>query len=395
MNKTPTILAIDTSCDETSVAITNGFMVIANVISSSANLHKEFGGVMPTLAKLEHEKRILPTIQKSFRQTGISWQQIDYIAVTTGPGLAIALGIGIKTALELAIKHKKDIISVNHMEGHLLSPLAHQKQNLGFEILTNSLGLLLSGGHTEIIKILPSGYEKLGQTLDDACGEAFDKAARLLGLGYPGGAALAKIATENRKKYSIKTERTSKGLIVSIENNVAGIRPALTIPLSNKQEILFSFSGLKTAFWRLTASLDMAINNKQEQLSNYDLTKIDLPKDVIEMLCVLFESAASLHICNKLELALKQEQPKYLLFGGGVVANTFMRGQIRLLCKKYNCKLLFPYSRKLFGDNAAMIGIAAYRHFLAKDKYVQNSTKLQPEAPNFLERNPSWSLKTV
>ncbi|MEK7550525.1 MAG: tRNA (adenosine(37)-N6)-threonylcarbamoyltransferase complex transferase subunit TsaD [Patescibacteria group bacterium] len=322
------ILAIDTSCDETAAAVTQDLAILSNIIWSQASAHAKFGGVMPSLAQRMHEERIDFVIHKALGIKHKALANIDAIAVTIGPGLSIALLVGINKAKELAIKYKKPLIPINHVEAHLLSsfakPLAISHQRLAINFPT--LGLCLSGGNTILVKIKDIGeYEVLAQTDDDALGEALDKAARLLGFGYPGAVILEKFAKlGNPKKYS------------------------LPIPLiEDKIKNRFSYSGLKSAFVRLFNTIK---NPTKQDL--YDLS-------------ASFQNAAFKHVEEVVSywlLAISQRPEKVasLLFGGGVANNIEIRKRLRKLCKKFGISLHLPYSKKLLGDNAAMIGIAAY-----------------------------------
>jgi len=315
------ILAIDTSCDETAVGVTEGTKVLSNIIWSQASLHAQFGGVMPSLAQREHQKRIGWVIGKALKTSKTKIEDINVIAVTVGPGLAIALGVGIDKAKELGKKYGKKLIAVNHIEGHLLSPFANNESLLS-TVQFPALGLVVSGGNTQLISIQGIGkYKVLAQTVDDALGEALDKGARLLGLGYPGGAVLEKIAKEgNPKEYK------------------------LPIPLiEDKEKNRFSYSGLKTAFFRLTESVK---NPSKKEISN---------------LAASFQETAFKHIENVVNYQLDhlEIKPKDFLLGGGVANNLLLRKKLRKICKERGIKLHVPYSKKLNGDNAAMIGVCA------------------------------------
>ncbi|OGM09565.1 tRNA (adenosine(37)-N6)-threonylcarbamoyltransferase complex transferase subunit TsaD [Candidatus Woesebacteria bacterium RBG_13_34_9] len=323
------ILAIDTSCDETSAAVTSNLAILSNIIWSQASLHANWGGVVPSLAKREHEKRIDWVINKAIQNSRLKIQNLGAVAVTVGPGLAIALEVGIRKAKELSEKFNKPLIPINHIEGHLLSPLAKPKaENSKFQIQNSklvfpALGLVTSGGHTEIIFIKEIGkYHIIAETLDDALGESLDKAARLLGFGYPGGAVLEKIAKQgNFKTYN------------------------LPIPmLGREKELTLSYSGLKTAFFRL-------IKDK------------DITKKGISDLAASYQYIAFTHFVRVLDYILranKYSKIKNIFAGGGVMSNALFRKMLRKNSKKYGVNILFPYSRKLYTDNAAMIGIAAY-----------------------------------
>jgi N6-L-threonylcarbamoyladenine synthase len=317
------ILAIDTSCDETAVAVTSNIQILSSAVWSQSALHASFGGVLPSLAQRQHQARIDFVIQKALGTKYKGFKDIDAIAVTVGPGLAIALEVGINKAKELAVKYKKPLIPVNHVEAHLLSPLVNLKTKIKFP----SLGLVLSGGTTVLCLVKGIGdYEILAETADDALGEALDKAARLLGLGYPGGAILEKFAKNgDPKKYRLP---------LPLQNDV----------IKNR----FSYSGLKTAFVRLFDDIDKP--NKQD----------------IADLASSFQSKAFDHILKVLEYHCSLKVAS-LLFGGGVANNVEIKKRLRKLCKKYNIKLYVPYTRKLNGDNAAMIGVCAYLRNEGKD----------------------------
>lgn len=322
------ILAIDTSCDETSAAVTEDTRVFSSIIWSQASLHASWGGVVPSLAQRMHRERIDFVVQKALSASHCTLSTVDAIAITQGPGLAIALEVGIAKAKELANKYHKPLIAVNHIEAHVLSPLGCPK-NLEFRIKNLEfpcLGLVISGGHTDLIQINKIGdYKILAQTQDDALGEALDKAARMLGLGYPGGPILEKFSREGRPDSY----------------------PLPTPMLGREKEDAFSYSGLKTAFFRLI---------EREK---------PLTKEKICNLAASFQDTAFNHLVRVLDYAVSCQQSTVscLLVGGGVSANIEVRKRLRNLCRPLGIKVLFPYSKKLCGDNAAMIGVAA--HFKA------------------------------
>lgn len=347
------ILAIDTSCDETAAAVTGNVQVHSDIVWSQASLHSRHGGVMPSLAQRAHEERIDWVVTRAIKTSGIKIEDLDAVAVTTGPGLAIALGVGINYAREFALKHNLPLIPVNHVEAHLLSPLAtsKNKSNQPKDIFP-AYGLVLSGGTTLFCKINKIGkYKILAETVDDALGEALDKAARLLGFGYPGASVLEKMAKNgNRNKFE------------------------LPIPLvGDKVKNRFSYSGLKTAFVRLYDS----INDPSKQ-DVYDLSKV-------------FQDTAFKHIENVLEYQItnSSENIKNMLFGGGVSNNIEIRKRLRKLCKKHGIILHVPYSKKLSGDNAAMIGVAAY--LKNKDLSKEELSKKYSDYES-VDRNPRLSL---
>ncbi len=328
------ILAIDTSCDETSVAVVENTTILSNVVWSQVKLHKQYGGVMPSVAKLAHEEHINETLQLALQRAGTKLEDINAVAVTQGPGLAIALEVGIKAAKDLG----KPLISVNHIEGHILSAW-------NSKIQFPAMGLIVSGKHTDLVAIEQIGkYKIVAQTQDDALGEALDKAARMLGLGYPGGSILEKMAKEGSPDHF-----------------------PLPLPMRGREnENSFSYSGLKAATWRL-------INAEQP-----------LTKAKICDLAASFQKMAFDHlirVCRQSLLA-SPALPKDLLVGGGVIANTDLRKRLRDLGKELNFVPHFPTNKKLCGDNAAMIGLAAY--FKAQRGEFAD--------PNNLDRLPRWRI---
>jgi len=350
------ILSIDTSCDETAAAVVLGRRVLSNVIYSQILLHKKWGGVVPSIAKRAHEERIdfviESTIKKFFRQKKILMSKrtffsqsvesvasclsladgslfsrnffdyIEAIAVTVGPGLAPALEVGIKKAKELTEKFNKKIIGVNHLEGHIYSPFVqNSKGNPKIDFHFPYLVLTVSGGHTSLVIFEDHlKYKVIGETIDDAAGEALDKAAKLLGLGYPGGPVIERLAKEvdNRDFYHFPR------------------------PMVSSENLNFSFSGLKTSFY-------------------YFLKKMDEKKKIkkIRELASSFQQAVFETLSIKTEKAIKKTGIKNLALVGGVSANFYLRKLFRNLAKKYNGQVLFPSFKYLCGDNAAMIGVVA------------------------------------
>jgi len=352
-----TILAIDTSCDETAAAVVVGQRVLSNVIWSQIEIHKPWGGVVPDLARRAHREHINEVINTAIKRaeatrkrlkirTSIDFQTIDAFAVTQGPGLAIALGVGIKNAQQIARKHDKPLIAINHMEGHLLSSFAlNSKGNGPFAEIKPRfpiLGLLVSGGHTQLVLMKGFGnYQLLGETLDDAAGEAFDKVAKMLNLGYPGGPIISELAKKgNPKKFN------------------------LPIPMARNQTLNFSFSGLKTACF-------------------YKIRKIPAKQKTRQFLqdfSASFERVLARSITLKLKLAIEKHKPKQIVLGGGVINNPHLRQQVRRTAKKYQVPVFIPYSKKLFTDNAAMIGIAAF--FKAQRGKFANNVEEIDRKPN-------------
>ncbi len=331
------ILSIDTSCDETAAAVTEDIKILSNIIWSQASLHAKFGGVMPSLAQRMHEEKIDFVVQKALRGGKCKIENIDAIAVTVGPGLSIALGVGINKAKELAKKYNKKLITVNHLEGHILSSLANNETLLS-NIKFPALGLVVSGGNTLLVKIKNIGkYETLAQTTDDALGEALDKAARMLGFGYPGGAILEKMSRLGvPKKYK------------------------LPVPIAGHEDRkIFTYSGLKTAMNRLIES------------------EKPLTKEKIYNLAACFQDTAFTHLIRVCSHIVRNSEFKInnLLVGGGVTANTELRKRLRKLGKQFEIAVHFPYSKKLYGDNAAMVGVAAYFK-TQNNEFVENIDEL-------------------
>lgn len=343
------ILAIDTSCDETSASVTEGTNILSNIVWSQASLHAKFGGVMPSLAQRMHEERIDWVIDSAIQKSKVKMQSLDAIAVTVGPGLSIALGVGIDRAKKLAKEFKKPIIQVNHIEAHLLSPLIRplSPKNLQAKIRYPAYGLVVSGGNTIFVLIEKIGqYKVLAQTVDDALGEALDKGARMLELGYPGGAVLEKMALSGDPGKFF-----------------------LPIPLIGQESRqIFSYSGLKTSFLRLIKS------NKDN--------KADFPsKKELFDLAAAYQDIAFKHVERIIAFAVQNSKVKSqnFLLGGGVAANIELRRRLRKLGRKYAFKLMAPYSKKLCGDNAAMVGVCAHLN----PKYID---------PDKIDRRPNLKI---
>lgn len=323
------ILAIETSCDETAIAILEcegglknpRFQILGNSLISQINLHKEFGGVVPHLAKREHQKNLPILLEQTLKEAGMDMDNpdIDCIAVTSGPGLEPALWTGILFAEELGKKWQKPVLPINHMEGHIYSTLFNLKNSLAFP----ALALLVSGGHTELVKIDDFGtYAILGKTRDDAVGEAFDKVARLLGLPYPGGPEISKLAETHRKK---------------------GLRPVVEFPrpMIHSHDFNFSYSGLKTSVL-------------------YFLKGKEITPELQEEVAHAFEDAAVGVLIEKTRKALEQGGAQTLIVAGGVANNTYLRRELQKLASAFDGLTLLLPEAALTTDNAVMIGITAY-----------------------------------
>ncbi|MBU6389842.1 tRNA (adenosine(37)-N6)-threonylcarbamoyltransferase complex transferase subunit TsaD [Patescibacteria group bacterium] len=320
------ILSIDTSCDDTSAAVTDDAHVLSNVISSQVRYHKKYGGVVPFLAQRLHRERIRSVIQLALSRSRVSWNEIEAVAVTYGPGLAPALEVGIATTKELARERQLPVYAVNHMAGHIASCFAV----LGTrprDIRLPALALLVSGGHTELVLVKDEfRLEVLGETLDDALGEAYDKLAKMLNLGYPGGPVVATLAERgNSTLYN------------------------LPVPMQKSGDLNFSYSGLKNA-------VRLLINNLKE-LSGTPI----LNQQQIQDICAGFERVAHQSVVEKVEMAARlHPEIKSLLMAGGVAANTALRARLRRVSRQYGLAFYTPSNQKLCTDNAAMIGVAAY-----------------------------------
>lgn len=327
------IVSIDTSADETAAAVTAGRRVLSNVIFSQVSTHTKWGGIYPALAKRAHEERIDWVVEKALKKF-----QVDFIAVTYGPGLAIALEVGIRKAKELAQKYEKKLIGVNHLEGHIYSSFVENSRgNPRRDFKFPYLALVLSGGHTEIVLFKNHlEYEILGSTRDDASGEALDKAAKMLGLGYPGGPVIERLSREAKNCDYYKFPR----------------------PMLKSQNLDFSFSGLKTSFYYFLNTL-----TEKEKTGK------------IRELASSFQEAVFETIVKKTEVAIKQTGINNIVVGGGVIANLYLRRLFLQLVEKHNGSILFPPYKYLTGDNAAMIGVVA-SYKAEKGVFVKNISKL-------------------
>ncbi len=316
------LLGIETSCDDTCAAVLSDQKILSNVVSSQVNLHAKWGGVVPDIAKRAHQQRIEPVVQTALNRAKLSIKDIDVIAVTQGPGLAIALSVGLNFAKSLATKYHKKIIGVNHVEAHFLSNFLQNSRGLPLRPqVFPALSLTVSGGHTKIVFIRHIGeYQIVGETLDDAAGEALDKSAKLMGLGYPGGPVIERLAKSGHPDFL-----------------------KLPHPLPDKKILDYSFSGLKTAFYY--------------QIKDWSKSKI--AKNLND-LSASFQQAVFSTLLRKFELAIKKTQPKLLLLSGGVASNLELRRQMRFLAKKYALPLYMPFKKELNTDNAAMIALVAF-----------------------------------
>ena len=395
------ILAIETSCDDTGIAILEvksegkkvKFKILGNEVSSQIDIHKEYGGVFPALAKREHIKNLPLVLSKVLKEAKIKEEnlkkEIDAIAVTTGPGLEPALWTGIVFAKELNQKYKIPMVPVNHMEGHIFSIFPKDKKTFVVENKKENfpmLSLLVSGGHTELVLMRDwMKYKKIGSTRDDAAGEAFDKVARMLGLSYPGGPEISRLAGIARmdtdvgsqintdRKTLIDTDKNKlmnsdgKSGLISEPNQCKSVK-SLPRPMIYSKDYDFSFSGLKTAVLYLIRDL------KEKNPNMLDNIKVK------QQIACEFENAVVETLVHKTIKAIKQYKIKTLIVGGGVSANTYLQEEMvkKIKKEKLKTKVHFP-SRKLSGDNALMIAIAGYFQYKNK-KFVKTGKSLKLKA---------------
>lgn len=392
----PLILAVDTSCDDTSASVINGRVILSNVIASQTQLHKQYGGVFPTVAKQAHKENILPTIEAALKKAKISWDELSALAVTVGPGLAPALEVGINSMRELAIEKNLPLIAVNHIEGHALSAIALQNKRDGNKVESKSvqvennpltkkslnkinypvLSVVVSGGHTQFIYFEKIGeYKILGSTIDDAAGECLDKIGRMLNLGYPAGATIEKFAKLGDPK-KIK----------------------FPLPMTTTKTFDMSFSGLKT----------FARNTIQKLTEEKEMSK----QDVYDF-CASAQYAVFRHITYKLNKLLLEVPIKEIWLGGGVAQNVYLKQTLHETIKKFENdknekfsanqneyenknknkdfklknKIIFraPFTKRLCMDNAAMIGLVASFKFERKEFITDLEN---------IDRKPRWKIGT-
>lgn len=330
--ESPYILGIESSCDETSVAVLKGCTVLSNVICTQ-EVHSRYGGVVPELASRAHMKNIVPVVQDAMSQAGIASADLDAVAFTRGPGLMGALLVGVSFAKSLALALDIPLVEVNHMEAHILAHLieAPNQDNPTFPFLC----LTVSGGHTQIVQVnSPTSFLLLGETLDDAAGEAFDKGAKLLGLPYPGGPEVDKHAK-------------------------MGDPHRFTFPTSRVPDLNYSFSGIKT-------SLLYFLEDGMKENPNF----ID---DNLSDICASYQHTIVKYLLEKLGKAVAATGIKQVAIAGGVSANSLLRVQLGLNAKKWNCELYIP-NFSFCTDNGAMIGIAGYYKYLQQDFCDQSIT---------------------
>jgi N6-L-threonylcarbamoyladenine synthase len=382
------ILGIETSCDETAAAVvSDGERLLANVVSSQIATHQPYGGVVPEIASREHLRAIVPVVRQALAESGKTYESIDAIAVTQGPGLAGALLVGISYAKALAFALEKPLITVNHLEGHIHAVLLEEKQKGNFQIDFPLLALVVSGGHTHLFlanhkeQVLANHkeqvlaeqkeqvlaeqhdriwtYANIGRTRDDAAGEAYDKVAKLLGLGYPGGPiidALAKHGNPRAVKFGPS----------QIKHDNRGT------PKDKQTPYDFSFSGIKTAVLRYVELEGMrdAIAARQQALAGVGKPTGEIVREYCDQktldLVASFQRSVVDDLVRKTLQAAQEREVRTLFVTGGVAANSELREKFTLEAAKTGLPVYFP-SRKLSTDNAAMIATAAFPKFWAGD----------------------------
>lgn len=344
MAKPLRILGIETSCDDTAIGVVRydrrGFTIESQVTASQALIHRRYGGVVPEVAAREHAITILPTLQSALKKSRAAWGTIDAIAVTAGPGLNTALLIGVETARAIAYALDMPLVRVNHIEGHICSAWASPNAN---KIRFPAVALIVSGGHTELIRVAGFGqYALLGRTIDDAVGEAFDKTAKVLGLPYPGGPEISK--------------RSERGNPAAFRFPRALIRPA---------SLDFSYAGLKTSV--LYAYQDIRRPNRK----------------IVDDICASFQAAAIDPLVVKTAAAIRQCRARTLLLGGGVAANNRLRQALaEMIETEFPTVTFVPPVLPLCTDNGVMIAMAGAFRASQKDFTPWRS----------LRADPNWEL---
>lgn len=367
MTKQTTLLAIESSCDETAASVLRGtigtkkpnFTVLSNTVKSQVQIHAKMGGVVPEVAARAHVANIVPVVTKALSDAGVALDDIDFICPTTGPGLIASLIVGTEFAKSLAFATNKKMVAVNHMEGHLYSSFGTEISNSKSQISKKTpnakfqnikdvkfplISLVVSGGHTMLVYMKDAlHYKVIGSTIDDAAGEAFDKVAKLLGLPYPGGPVVSKLAEQG--KSNIEFPR----------------------PMMNSKNYDFSFSGLKTAVLYYLKSLPTTKYSLQTQ----------------QNIARSFEDAVIDVLVTKTIRAAKEYKTNTISLGGGVSANKRLREELKVESEKLKVKFLVP-PFALCTDNAGMIAIAAYYKLRAGYK---------PKKYSSLKADSSWEIK--
>ncbi|MBD3300499.1 MAG: tRNA (adenosine(37)-N6)-threonylcarbamoyltransferase complex transferase subunit TsaD [Candidatus Moranbacteria bacterium] len=340
------LLSIETTCDETSFALgaikANEFSLLKSKVLSQTAIHQKYGGVVPNLSAREHLNNFIPVLDGLLKEAKTGLRDIDAFVVANGPGLIPALLIGVSIAKSLAYFYQKSLIPIHHLEGHIYANWLNKNGKLRKAIQFPVLALIVSGGHTQLVYLKNHlNYEIIGETLDDAAGEAFDKVAKMLELGYPGGPKVSQMAAKGKVGFY-----------------------QFPVPMRRTPDLNFSFSGLKTSV--LTA------------LKKY---KKPYPLKVKQDIAASFQEAVILSLIHKTEKAIKKYKPQSLLLAGGVSANSALRRRFEKTAAKYRVQAFIPLLQYC-GDNAAMHLVAAYFKLRQNGlkKYQNNWKKVQADA---------------
>jgi N6-L-threonylcarbamoyladenine synthase len=387
------ILGIESSCDETAAAVVErGARTLSSVVASQIATHARYGGVVPELASREHLRAIVPVVRAALAQAGCTLADLDAIAVTSGPGLAGALLVGITYAKALAFAQGLPLVAVNHLEGHIHAVLLHQREIAADATEAQSLALVVSGGHTHLYLAQPAGgswsYRLIGRTLDDAAGEAFDKVAKLLGLGYPGGPwidALARFGNPRAVPFSFAQIKTKAHL----GGKAPRTKAATTAPIAELDpHFLFSFSGIKTAVLRYVELHGMREAARERVPRMLALARPpQTPKEALDLcpqptldLIASFQHAVVGDLMRKTFAAAEALGAARILVTGGVAANRELRDRFTAEASRRGIAVAFP-TLALSTDNAAMIAAAAWPRYAAGEF-----------APASLTADPSLAL---
>jgi N6-L-threonylcarbamoyladenine synthase len=373
------ILGIESSCDETGAAVVrSGQQILSNVVASQIAIHQPYGGVVPELASREHLRAIVPVVRQALAEAGQTYQSVDAIAVTQGPGLAGALLVGISYAKALAFALEKPLIAVNHLEGHIHAVLLEQRQSGDGDLHFPVLALVVSGGHTHLYlaHVLENlwTYRNIGHTRDDAAGEAFDKVAKLLGLGYPGGPVIDRL-TPHGDPHAVKFQ-TAQIKHPDRRDHKQGHHkqgdPVQTQVQDDGPHFDFSYSGIKTAVLRYveTQNLKPAIEARREALAGIGTPALE---DILRLcdrqtlnLVASFQRTMVSDLVTKTLVAASEYDVRSLFVSGGVAANQELRTTFEREAGMQGLPVFFP-SRALSTDNAAMIAAAAFPKFLRRE----------------------------
>jgi len=366
------ILGIESSCDETAAAVVrSGEQLVSNIVASQIATHQPYGGVVPELASREHLRAIVPVVRQALAEAQHSYSSVDAIAVTRGPGLAGSLLVGISYAKALAFALDKPLIAVNHLEGHIHAVLLEERQKGNHTLEFPVLALVVSGGHTHLYLAVQQGdswtYENIGHTRDDAAGEAFDKVAKLLALGYPGGPVIDRLAPHGDPKAVNFPPAQIK------HRDRRGRHDGRAVdPEDDRPRFDFSYSGIKTAILRYVEAnnLRASIEARRQALSRISKPKVEdylalCDRPTLDLISS-FQYAIVEDLLEKTLTAARAYDVATLFVTGGVAANNQLRATFEREGAKQGLPVYFP-SRPLSTDNAAMIAAAAYPKFLAKD----------------------------